>query len=202
VKKIIKYLLVELALISILLIIFPSLVIKERMGLNIEGGKPILSLQSGRYYTQVINNPTKSLNSISLQLKNPLIKDNSLIYIEIMDELGEIQKDFSIYGANIGDPSWIKLDFSPIEKTNLVLRVSGESQFDNSLYLFGSENGSFDLKTTYALSNFQSRLKQNIYSQVNLFMRRSLWHNILYLVSLIMLNMYLAKLLNETPSKT
>ncbi len=119
-----------------------------------------------------------------------------------MDELGEIQKDFSIYGANIGDPSWIKLDFSPIEKTNLVLRVSGESQFDNSLYLFGSENGSFDLKTTYALSNFQSRLKQNIYSQVNLFMRRSLWHNILYLVSLIMLNMYLAKLLNETPSKT
>ena len=172
------------------------------MGLNIEGGKPILSLQSGRYYTQVINNPTKSLNSISLQLKNPLIKDNSLIYIEIMDELGEIQKDFSIYGANIGDPSWIKLDFSPIEKTNLVLRVSGESQFDNSLYLFGSENGSFDLKTTYALSNFQSRLKQNIYSQVNLFMRRSLWHNILYLVSLIMLNMYLAKLLNETPSKT
>lgn len=200
-KKIIRYLFIESTLIFILLIIFPSLVIREKMGTNVEGGKPILSLQTGKFYTQRISNLTKSLNSVSLQLKNPQLKDNSLIYIEIIDEVGETQRDFSIYGANIGDPSWIKLDFSPIDKTNLILRVSGESQIDNALYLFAKENGSFDLKTTYALSNFKSRIKLNMNSQINQFINRSLWHNILYLFSLIILNLALAKLLNENTKK-
>lgn len=194
-KKIIKYILFEFILIGFLLIIFPALVITEKMGVMVQGGKPILPLQAGRFYIQEIKNPSLSLNSISLQLKNPEIKDNSLIYIEIIDESGETQKDFSIYGSNIGDPSWIKLDFNPINKANLVLRVSGESQFDNSLYLFADQNGHFDLKTTYALSNFQSRLRQNINSQVNLFIKRSLWHNRIYSTTLILLNFFLLKLL-------
>lgn len=201
-KKIIRYLFIELTLVGILIIIFPSFVIREKIGTDVEGGKPILSLQTGKFYTQKISNSTKSINSISLQLKNPQIKDNSLIYIEIMDETGKIQKDFSIYGSNVGDPSWIKLDFSPIDKTNLILRVSGESQVDNALSLFAKENGSFDLKTTDVLPNFKSRIKLNINSQINQFINRSLWHNILYLTALLALNLYLAKLLNETSKKT
>lgn len=200
-NKIFKYIFIELGLIIFFYIIFPALIITEKVGLKVEGGKPILPLQIGRSYFQVISNPTKSLNSISLQLKNPQIKDDSLIYIEILDEQGQLQKDFSIYGANVGDPSWIKLDFNPINKSNLTLRISGESQFDNTLYLFASENGLFDLKTTYALSSLKSRIKLNIYSQINLFLRRSMWHNILYLFILIILNLSLAKLLHESTKK-
>lgn len=200
-NKIFKYIFIELGLIIFFYIIFPALIITEKVDLKVEGGKPVLPLQIGRSYLQVISNPTKSINSISLQLKNPEIKDNSLIYIEILDELGTLQKDFSIYGANIGDPSWIKLDFSPIDKPNLILRVSGESQFDNTLYLFADDDASFDLKTTYALSNFKSRIWQNLNSQAHLFMSRSLWHNILYLFTLIILNFFLVKLLYENSKK-
>jgi hypothetical protein len=202
VKQIIKFIFVELIFIFILLILFPASVIKEKIDVNVEAGKPILPLQAGKFYTQVINNPTHSLNSISLQFKNPLIKDNSLIYIEILDNLGELQKDFSIYGANIGDPSWIKLDFTPIDKTNLVLKVSGESQFDNTLYLFADQNGYFDLKTSYRLPGLKERILQNLKQQSNLLKQRSMWHNILYLGTLIMLNLYLAKLFNENIKKT
>lgn len=196
-KKISKYLLIEIALVLIFLIIFPTLVIKERVGVNHEGGNPILPLQSGKSYTQTIRNPTKSLNSISLQLKNPQIKDNSLIYIEILDEQGEIQKDFSIYGDNIGDPSWIKLDFSPIENTNLILKVSGQSKFDNSLYLFADQNNYFDIKTTYALPSFKSRLLLNIDYQINQFYKRNLFFNLSYLAVIAFLNLYLIKLIKE-----
>lgn len=201
-KKILKYIVVELFVFFILIVFFPALLIREKIGLNIDGGKPKLPLQTGKFYTQKINNPTHSINSISLQLKNPQIKDNSLVYIEILDEAGELQKDFSIYGANIGDPSWIKLDFSPIESTNLVIRVSGESQFDNSLYLFADQNNNFDLKTSYALPTFKDRIFQNLIYQTNLFKQRSMWHNILYLASIVSLNLYLKKLLNEPFNKS
>jgi len=200
--KIIKYLLIELALIFILLILFPALVIKEKVNINVEGGKPILPLHIGKYYTQEINNPTHSLNSISLQLKNPSIQDNSLITIEILDDLGESQREFTFYGSNIGDPSWVKLDFLPIDKENLILKVSADSPRDDSLYLFADQNGHFDLKTSYALPGFKTRIVQNFNNQTNLFKQRGMWHNILYLATLVALNLYLAKLLNETSKKT
>lgn len=195
--KIIKFLFIEIALILTLLIILPALFIKEKVDVNIEGGKPILSLQSGKFYTQKISNPTKSLNSISLQLKNPQIKDNSLIYIEIMDEVGEIQRDFSIYGANIGDPSWIKLKFSPLSDPEIFIKVSSECPDDKSLYLYASEDNIFDLKTTYQLPDFLTRLQQNIDYQIQLISSRSPRHNFFYISALIILNIYFFKKLNE-----
>lgn len=201
-KKIIKYLLIELIFIFILLIIFPALVIKEKLNINIEGGKPILPLQSGKFYTQEISNPTRSLNSVSMQLKNPQIKDNSLIYIELLDDIGEIQNDFTIYGANVGDPSWIKLDFIPINKEELILKVYADNPKDDTLYLYANQSGLFDLKTSYALPDFKSRITQNLNYQINLFKQRSMWHNILYLGSLVFFNLCLAKLLNESFNKS
>lgn len=200
-KKITPYLLVELVLFIFFTILFPSLVIRESVGQNIEGGKPIISLQKNKYYTQEIDNPTRSINSLSLQLKNPLIQDNSLISIEILDGDGNPKTDFAIYGSNIGDPSWIKLKFIPLTEPTLLLRITADTPDDKSLYLFANENGVFDLKTTYRLPGIKDRLSKNYQSQIKLFSQRSLWHNIFYLATILLLNLYLFKLVNEAHPK-
>jgi hypothetical protein len=197
VKKIFSLLLVELTIPFLLLVIFPSILIREGIGQFIEGGKPILSLQKRKSYQQPINNITNSLNSISLQLKNPAIQDNSQITIELLDELGSPLNIFTLYGSNIGDPGWIKLDFPPISETNLILKVYSETSKDDSLYLFANENGDFDLKTTYLVPNIFSRIKENILLQINLISNRSLLHNLVYVSILIFLNIYIIKLLHE-----
>ncbi|MFA5026104.1 MAG: hypothetical protein WC503_06375 [Candidatus Shapirobacteria bacterium] len=200
-RKIIKYFSIEIGIILALLIIVPALFIKKEVGLNRENGKPILPLQKGKTYSQIIDNSNQSLNSVSLQLKNPLIQDNSLITVELLNEKGELQKDFSFYGANVGDPSWIKLDFPPIISPVIELRISGESPMDNTLYLYADQNNQFDIKTTYALSNFKNRLIGNINHQIKQFVSRSSWHNICYLIILITLNFYLVRLINEVSKK-
>lgn len=200
-KKIIPYLLIEITLLFFFTILFPSTVIREGIGQNIEGGKPIISLENNKYYTQEISNPTGTLNSISLQLKNPLIQDNSLISIEILDTDGNLKRDFAIYGSNIGDPSWIKLKFAPLSEPTLLVRITADTPNDSSLYLFADDNGQIDLKTTYRYPAFRSRLIQNYQSQIKLFSQRSFWHNFSYLVIIILLNLYLFKLVNESQSK-
>ena len=195
--RIIKYLAIEICLLIFLLLILPALLVREKLGQDIEGGKPILPLQSGNFYTQILDNSTSSLNSISLQLKNPQIQDNSQISFEILNYSGEIIQDFTIFGSNVGDPSWIKLKFPPISEKNLILKVYADSPRDDSLYLFADENSRFDLKTTYRLPDLKSRLIQNIQSQISKFQQRSFWHNLFYLIIIISLHLYLLKLLNE-----
>ena len=199
--RIIKYLAIEIFLLIFLLLLLPALLIREKVGIDIEGGKPILPLQLNKFYTQPLNNPTQSLNSISLQLKNPLIQDNSQISIEIINYSGEIFQDFTVFGSNIGDPSWIKLKFAPITEKNLILKVYADSPRDDSLYLFADKDGRFDLKTTYRLPNFKQRLIQNFQTQISEFQQRSFWHNLFYLIILIFLHLYLLKQLNETRQK-
>lgn len=200
-KKIIKYISIEIGIVFLFLIIFPALFVKKRIGLNSEGGKPVLPLQKGKTYSQIIDNSSQSLNSVSLQLKNPLIQDNSLITVELLNDNGKLQQDFSFYGSNVGDPSWVKLDFTPIHSSTVELRISGESPKDNTLYLYADQKNQFDIKTTYALPNFRNRLLLNCLHQIKQFTTRSSWHNICYLIILIALNIYLVKLVNEVPKK-
>lgn len=200
-KKISAYLLIEIALFLFFTILFPSLVVREGIGQNIEGGRPIISLKKNIFYTEELDNPTQSINSISLQLKNPQIQDNSLISIEILDSDGNLKRDFAIYGSNIGDPSWIKLKFTPLSEPKLLIRITADTPDDKSLYLFAGESGIFDLKTTYRYPDFKSRLIQNYQSQIKLFSERSFWHNFFYLATILFLNLYLFKLVNETQSK-
>lgn len=199
--RIIKYLTIEIFLLIFLLLFLPALLIREKVGLDIEGGKPILPLQTNKFYTEMLDNPTQSLNSISLQLKNPLLQDNSQISIEITNNSGEILRDFTIFGSNIGDPSWIKLKFAPITEKNLILKLYADSPRDDSLYLFAAENGRFDLKTTYRLPDFKQCLIQNFQTQISQFQQRSWWHNLFYLIFLISLHLYLLKILNEGRQK-
>lgn len=200
-KKILKYIILEIVIIVLLIIVLPSFFITKKTGINKEGGQAVLSLQKGKIYSQKIYNSSQSLNSVSLQLKNPMIRDNSLINIDIQNESGDSQREFTIYGSNIGDPSWIKLNFPPIVEQNLIIKVSSESPEDNSLYLYADKNGLFDMKTTYKLPTFKQRLIQNYYYQINQALKRSSWHNLIYAIIVFYLNFQLIKMKNENNKK-
>jgi len=201
-KKILKYLLIEIAIIFIVIFTFPPLFIREEFGINREGGQATINLSSGETFTQIIPQHPPNLDSISLQLKNPQIKNNSEITVDINDLKGNLLQDFTFYGANVGDPSWIKLKFKPLNSSGFQIKISVDPDLNNSLYLYIDKDNQIDLRTTSYLPGFKNRFLLNINYQINQFKQRSMWHNILYLAALVALNLYLAKLLNETSKKT
>jgi hypothetical protein len=82
--KIINLLILELLLVFGLVIIIPSILVKEQYLINNESISILEPLTKEKTYFQKISNST-NLNSISLMIKNPNIENTSKIYIKLED---------------------------------------------------------------------------------------------------------------------
>jgi len=186
--RIIKLLFLELLFIFTLIIVLPSFLVKEKYIINDESISILEPLISDKDYTQAIPN-SLSLNSVSIMIKNPNIKNNSQIFIDLLDQKQNKLNEFTIYGSNVGDPSWVKLKFNPIPENNLSLKISTENKDRDSLQIY-YKNNRFNLQATTKNSSFISRLKENIFYQSSQFTHRSYIFSLSYL-GLILLLSYL-----------
>lgn len=185
-----KYIFIQLTFIFLFIFVLPPLVIKEKFAINQEGGQATFNLSEGKSFTQTVTNHLPYLNSISLQLKNPLIKNNSLIEVKINDTHGNNLQEFSFYGANVGDPSWIKLKFLPLNYSDFDIQIFADEDPQN-LYLYVNQTNQIDLKTTSYLPGFKNRFIDNVKFQLNQFSQRPTILNVVYLATLIILNLLL-----------
>jgi hypothetical protein len=199
-KKILKYLSIEIIVIFFFVFSLSPIFIREEFGINREGGQATFNLSSGKTFIQIISQHPPNLDSISIQLKNPQIKNNSEITVDIDDLKDNLLQEFTFYGANVGDPSWIKLKFKPLNSSGYKIKVSADPD-QNDIYLYSDKNNQMDLHTTSYLPGFKNRFLKNINYQINQFKQRSYWHNVGYFFVLFALNLYLFYLLYKKPSQ-
>jgi hypothetical protein len=199
-KKILNYLLIEIVVIFFFVFLLSPIFIREEFGINREGGQATFNLSSGQTFTQIISQHPSNLDSISLQLKNPQIKNNSELTVDIDDLNNSLLQEFTFYGANVGDPSWIKLKFKPLNSPGYQIKVYVDPN-PNDLYLYIDKNNQMDLHTTSYLPGFKNRFLGNINYQVKQFKQRNYWHNIGYFFILSAFNLYLFYLLYKKPSQ-
>lgn len=193
-KTYLKYIFIEFSLIFFIVFLLSPIFIQEKFDLNREGGQATFNLSTGKIFTQKFDQDIPNLNSISLQLKNPQIKNNSEITVDIDDLYNHILREFTFFGANVGDPSWVKLKFSPLNNPGYQIKISADPDPDHNLYLYVNKNNQMDLKVTSYLPGFFNRFRNNYYYQISQFKARSEIDNIIYFTVLILLNLYLLKL--------
>lgn len=190
--KNIKYITIEIVIILFLLFLIPPAFIKQKVVVDREGGQASFNLSTGKTFVQKVVNHDPNLDTISIQLKNPLIKNNSQIAVEINDINNTNLVTFTFYGANVADPSWIKLKTVPLNESNFTIKVSADKD-PNDLFLYVNQDNQMDLVTTSYLPGYFNRLKDNFNYQINNFTRRNTWHNLTYFLTIIILNVFLFK---------
>lgn len=184
--KIIKLLILELIVVFTLIIVVPSLMVKEKFIIKDESISVLEPLVQNKTYFQEIPN-AYNLNSISVSIKNPSIQNNSQIFINLEDEQHNKLKEFVISGSNVGDPSWVKLKFDPIPHHQLFLNISTENKNPDSLQIY-YQNNKFNLQATIKNPSLPSRVKENINYQYLQFTHRSFLYTLSYLILILVLN--------------
>ena len=184
--KIIKLLLLELFLIFTLIIIFPSLIVKEKFIFQDESITVLEPLIKNKIFVQKLEN-AYNLNSVNILIKNPNIKNNSQIFIDLEDQKQNKLKEFVISGSNVGDPSWVKLKFDPIAENQISLRISTQNYNSDSLQIY-YQNNKFNLQATSKNPSLLSRIKENINYQYIQFTHRSFFYTLSYLILILVLN--------------
>jgi hypothetical protein len=190
--KNLKLILIQILIIFIFVLLIPPLLIREKIIVDKSGAEASFNLSQNKYFLQNFSQHAVNIDSISLHLKNPQILNNALITVELIDSSGTIIKDFAFYGANVGDPSWVKLKFSPLNISEFQIKVFSEGD-SRDLYLYVDKDSQLDLITTSYLPGFKNRFMGNINFQIKQISERSPWHNILYLSALLVFNTYLFK---------
>jgi len=184
--KTIKIFILEITIIFLFVIVIPSTLIKETYLINYESISDLKPLTNKEVYVQKISN-SHNLNSVSIMIKNPNIKNKEKIFVDLEDEKQNKIEQFVISGANVGDPSWVKLKFVPIPNNEIFLKITSENIDPYGLQIFFKDN-KFNLQATTKNNSFMSRTKENINYQYNQFTKRSLIHTMFYLVLILFLN--------------
>ena len=183
----------EILLLSILLVLLPSLLLTKTSYFSQENDRLQISLDSGKQYLYKFNHPV-NLNSLSLQLKNPLIQNNNRIVIDLENSLAESLAQFVFFGSNVGDPSWLDLSFPPQIDTTFVIKITTDNTTPESLFILSDPEGNWDLKTTYQTPKLSTRLSNTLTTLGNRFQKIDLVYFFVYLLALIVLNwLYLKK---------
>lgn len=193
-KTYLKYLFIQLGLIFFFVFLLSPIFIREKFDINREGGQATFNLSTGKIFTQKIEDEFPNLNSISLQLKNPMINNNSEITVDIYDSNNNILQKNIFFGSNVGDPSWVKLKFTPLSNPGYQIKIYADPDPDHNLYLYVNQNNQMDLKATSYLPGFFNRFQDNFYYQIGQLKARSEIDNTIYFTVLILLNVYLLKL--------
>lgn len=183
----INIILIELFFLFFILILFPSLLLTETSYFSQENDQLQISLDSGKKYVYKFDHPA-NLNTLSLQLKNPLIQNNSRIDIELENSTGNSLAQFVFFGSNVGDPGWLDLNFPPQSDTSFVINLTTDNTTPESLFLLSDPEGNWDLKTTYQTPKFSHRFQNTINSLFNRIPKMDPVYLSFYLLVLIILN--------------
>lgn len=193
--KINKFLLIipaEIIFIFFLLIILPTMFLKEKPGVYQTSYKDTLSLNSKNTYLQQIKTDRNNLNSFSVLLKNPELKSNDIVNLDLLNSNKEIIQSLKTSGISISDPSWIRFKFSPINSKKgdiFYLKITSNSPKDNLLYIYGNKDtNNINFKTTFTAQNIKESFKENLNQQLNNFKSRNIFQTGFYLFTIVLIN--------------
>jgi len=192
-----KFLLItsELVFLFFLLIILPSIFIKEKPGINQLSFKNILPLDINHSYNQSFVSNKDNLNSVSVLLKNPSLSSYDIVYIEIQNNNFETLKSFSLSGRSIEDPGWVRFKFSPISSKKgdiFNLKITSNSLKDNLLYIYGNpDTQNINFKTTFKASSLKESFKDNLNQQIDNYRSRNIFYSTTFLFLLLLTNIFI-----------
>lgn len=196
--KIIKFIILiisELLFLVILLIVIPSIFIKEKSGIEQDSYSDTLSVDVNHIYIQSFIVDHNNLNSISIQLKNPELKNYDMVYIEIQNDKYETLRDLSISGRSIGDPSWINFKFPALNSKKgekIFIKVTGDAIKDNHIYIFGDfDTKNINFRTTYRNITIKDSFFDSIKNLKNKFNSLNKYQLNFYLILLVLINIFL-----------
>ena len=183
----------EIIFIFFLLIILPTIFLKEKPGVYQTSFENTLPLSIKNTYVQQFTTDKNNLNSFSVLLKNPELKSNDFVYLELLNSHKETVQSLKTSGISISDPSWIRFKFSPINSKKgdiFYLQITSNSQKDNLLYIYGDKNtNNINFKTTYTALNIKESFKDNLNQQINNFKSRNIFQTGFYLFAIVLINL-------------
>jgi len=183
---------IEIIFIFFLLIILPTIFLKEKPGIKQISFENILPLDINHSYIQPFISDKNNLHSVSVLLKNPALKSIDMVYIEVQNSNYETIQSFSISGRGIEDPGWINFKFSPISSKKgdiFYLKITSDSPKDNFLYIYGDKNtNNINFKTTFTALNIKESFKDNLNQQINNFKSRNIFQAGFYLFTIVLIN--------------
>lgn len=177
----------EILFLLFILFLLPSLLLSETNYYFREGGTNQIALNSGHDYSFLFDHP-QNLNSLSLRLKNPLIRNNSRIMLKIENNDQQKLADFIFYGSNVGDPGWVDFSFPPQNYSTYIIKITTDNTIPESLFILSDEAGNWDLKTTYQTLKFSDRLNNTYNSFLKRLQNMDKIYLSIYLIALIGLN--------------
>jgi len=203
--KINKFLLIipaEITFIFFLLIILPTIFLKEKPGIFQTSYYHILSLDSKNNFSQEFIADKNNLQSVSVLLKNPGVINKSQIEIEsqnqdknikieLQDKNKSVLKSFNILGVNIGDPSWINFNFPCFfsqKGDKFFINISTDSELSDRFFVYADSHNSINFKTTYVSNSFKESFKDNLEQQINNFKSRNVFQTGFYLFTIVLVN--------------
>ena len=195
ISKLMFLIISELIFLFFLLIILPSIFIKEQPGIKQTSYKDTLSLDIKNSFIQEFISDQNNLQSISILLKNPALVNKSQVKIELQDQNQKTIKSLETSGLSINDPGWIKFKFPYINSKKgdkFFIKISTDNSKPDSLFIYGdNKNKSINFKTTYTFSSIQESFKENINKQINNFKTRNIFYSIAYLILLVLINIFI-----------
>lgn len=194
-NNLIFYILIELVFLFCILIIIPTLFLKEKPGINNISYKNTLPLDVNHSYIQKIILDKNNLNSISVLLKNFNLESNDLVDLEIQNNDNETVQSLRISGLGIEDPGWVRFKFPSINSKVgdiFYLKITSNSPENGRLYIYGDSNTkNINFKTTFTYKNTKESFQDNLKQQIDNFKSRNFFQNILYLILLTLTNIFI-----------
>lgn len=181
----------ELTFLAIILIVLPSIFIKERPGISQTSYNDTLSLDTKNSFSQEFISDKNNLRSISVLLKNPGLISKDQVKIELQNQNKEIIQTLNTSGISIGDPSWINFEFPYVNSKKgdkFTINISTDNPKMDNLYVYGNRSSkNINFKTIYTATNLKESFKNNIDHQLSQIKQRNLVQNISYLTIILLL---------------
>jgi hypothetical protein len=185
----------EIFFLFFIFIIIPTISLKEKPGVYEISFENILPLDINHSYTQSFISNKDNLNSISILLKNPALKSNDTVDLEIQNKNHEVLQSLRINGSNIEDPGWVRFKFPAINSKKgeiFYLKITSESPRDNLLYIYGDKNTkNINFKTTFIAKNIKESFKDNLNQQITNFKSRNIFQRSIYLIFILLANIFI-----------
>ena len=101
------------------------------------------------------------INILMITLKNPGLVNKGEYELEILDENENVIRKMNFSGFNVGDPSDLKFQFSPIEDSNgrkLMVVLRGKVPSGDPIFIDSNENGEIAYRLYYRSTNKMATL--------------------------------------------
>ncbi len=198
-NKILILIISELVFLLFLIVILPSVFIRERPGIRQTSFEDTLPIDINHTYFQSFNSDQDNLNSVSVLLKNPGLESYDAVYLEVLDNKQKIVRELSISGRGIQDPGWLNFKFPALiskKGDTFFIKVSGNSQRDNLLYVYGNyENKNINFKTTYTTLSLKDSVTKTIENQKTKIQQRNFYQSVTYSLLIFLVNILIFTLI-------